>query len=47
MEVADVPCELLTNFNPIYPLIVGALLPGEENIGFVQVIFYFGFIPCM
>jgi ribosome biogenesis protein BMS1 len=47
MEVADVPCELLTNFNPIYPLIVGALLPGEENIGFVQVTFYFGFIPCM
>jgi ribosome biogenesis protein BMS1 len=39
MEVEDVPCELLTNFNPIYPLIVGALLPGEENIGFVQVTF--------
>lgn len=37
MEIEDVPCELLTNFNPIYPLIVGALLPGEENIGFVQV----------
>ncbi|XP_045029896.1 ribosome biogenesis protein BMS1 homolog [Daphnia magna] len=36
MEIEDVPCELLTNFNPIYPLIVGALLPGEENIGFVQ-----------
>ena len=39
MEVEDVPCELLTNFNPIYPLIVGALLSGEENIGFVQVTF--------
>lgn len=37
MEVEDVPCELINNFNPIYPLIVGALLAGEENIGFVQV----------
>ncbi|EFX67694.1 hypothetical protein DAPPUDRAFT_115237 [Daphnia pulex] len=32
----NVPCELLLNFNPIYPLIVGALMPGEEKIGFVQ-----------
>ena len=39
MEIEDVPCELVTNFNPIYPLIVGALLAGEENIGFVQVLF--------
>lgn len=37
MEVEDVPCEVITNFNPTYPLIVGALLAGEENIGFVQV----------
>ena len=44
MEVEDVPCELLTNFNPTYPLIVGALLPGEENIGFVQVMMVFLFL---
>ena len=37
MEIEDVPCELVLNFNPLYPLIVGALLSGEENIGFVQV----------
>lgn len=37
MEIDNVPCELVTNFNPSYPLIVGALLAGEENIGFVQV----------
>ena len=37
MEVEEVPCELVVNFNPTYPLIVGALLAGEENIGFVQV----------
>lgn len=37
MEIENVPCELVNNFNPTYPLIVGALLSGEENIGFVQV----------
>lgn len=39
MEIEQVPCELVTNFNPAYPIIVGALLAGEENIGFVQVSF--------
>lgn len=37
MEIEDMASELVTNFNPLYPLIVGALLTGEENIGFVQV----------
>ncbi|XP_069693908.1 ribosome biogenesis protein BMS1 homolog isoform X2 [Periplaneta americana] len=37
VEVNDVPCELITNFDPTFPLIVGGLLPGEENIGFVQI----------
>jgi ribosome biogenesis protein BMS1 len=37
VEVKDVPCELITNFDPTYPLILGGLMAGEENIGFVQV----------
>lgn len=37
MEIENVSCEFVENFNPTYPVIVGALLAGEENIGFVQV----------
>jgi ribosome biogenesis protein BMS1 len=37
VEFKDVPCELITNFDPTYPLILGGLLAGEENVGFVQV----------
>ncbi|XP_074111082.1 ribosome biogenesis protein BMS1 homolog [Cotesia typhae] len=36
VEIGSVPCELLDNFNPTYPLILGGLLRGEENIGLVQ-----------
>lgn len=37
LEFSNVPPELLEQFNPKYPLVVGALLPHEENFGFVQV----------
>ena len=37
IEIADVPCELVTHFDPAYPLIVGGLTAAEERMGFVQV----------
>lgn len=37
LEFSNVPPELLEQFNPKYPMVVGALLPHEENFGFVQV----------
>ncbi|XP_011879763.1 PREDICTED: ribosome biogenesis protein BMS1 homolog [Vollenhovia emeryi] len=36
VEIETVPCELITHFDPTYPIIIGGLLHGEENIGYVQ-----------
>ncbi|KAF7382877.1 hypothetical protein HZH66_013279 [Vespula vulgaris] len=36
VEIQTVPCEIITNLDPSYPLIIGGLLHGEENIGYVH-----------
>jgi ribosome biogenesis protein BMS1 len=33
----SIPCEFITHFNPVYPIVLGGLLPSEESFGFVQV----------
>ena len=37
IELTDVPCEMIENFDPTYPIIVGGLLPAEERFGYLQV----------
>ncbi|KAM5533133.1 hypothetical protein V8D89_013181 [Ganoderma adspersum] len=37
LELTSVPAEMVENFDPTYPLVVGGLLPAEERFGYVQV----------
>ncbi|TFK38990.1 hypothetical protein BDQ12DRAFT_630112 [Crucibulum laeve] len=37
IELTNVPCEMIENFDPTYPIVVGGLLPAEERFGYVQV----------
>ncbi|KAI0304537.1 GTP binding protein [Multifurca ochricompacta] len=37
LELTSVPCEMSEHFDPTRPLVVGGLLPIEEQFGFVQV----------
>ncbi|PLW47106.1 hypothetical protein PCANC_09691 [Puccinia coronata f. sp. avenae] len=37
IEIAGVPPELVNNFDPAFPFLLGGLLPGEDSLGFVQV----------
>ena len=37
LELANVPCEMVENFDPRYPIIVGGLLNAEERFGYVTI----------
>lgn len=37
MEIENMPCEFVTNFDPHYPLILGGLGNSEGNVGYIQV----------
>jgi len=37
LELEKVPCEMVEHFSPSSPLIVGGLLKGEDQLGYVQI----------
>ena len=37
VQIENVPAEFVMNFDPMYPIVLGALLSAEQNIGYVQV----------
>ncbi|MDP2434721.1 MAG: hypothetical protein Q8P67_03170, partial [archaeon] len=37
LVVRNLPCEMIQHFDPRYPVIMGALLPNEHNLGYMQV----------
>ncbi len=36
VQIDNLPAEFVTNFDPLYPVVLGALLSAEQNIGYVQ-----------
>ena len=37
LQIDNMPCEFVENFDATYPVVLGALLSAEQNIGYVQV----------
>ena len=37
IEIQSIYCEFIENFDPSYPVVLGGLLAGEDNIGYIQV----------
>ncbi|CAB0018267.1 unnamed protein product [Nesidiocoris tenuis] len=37
LEISNMPCELVDRFDPTYPIVIGGLQPGEQNVGYVKV----------
>lgn len=37
IEIDEMYCEFVRNFDPSYPLIIGSLLKGEDKMGYIQV----------
>lgn len=37
LQIDNMPCEFVENFDASYPVVLGALLSAEQNIGYVQV----------
>ena len=38
VEIQAMPWEFVNNFDPSYPVVLGGLLSGEDDIGFLQVL---------
>ncbi|RZC62231.1 hypothetical protein C5167_023998 [Papaver somniferum] len=36
LEVCDVPSEMVENFDPYHPILVGGISLEEENVGYMQ-----------
>lgn len=37
IEFEQMPCELIENFNPTYPVVIGGMTNVEEKLGYVNV----------
>ena len=37
LHILGVPCEFVENFDPQYPVVVGEVLAGEEQMGYMKV----------